>query len=78
MTDHILQQIVNKARAAKQGGFGSLSTGEKLAAALVLNRADWLAGMNYTLAEAIERVGADWLARIPEAARLLEHEDEAI
>jgi hypothetical protein len=77
MTDYVLQQIVTKARDAKRGGFGVLSTGEKLAAALVLNRADWLAGMNYTMAEAIERVGSDWLARIPEAARLLEYEDEA-
>ena len=77
MTDYILLQIVNKSRDAKNGGFGVLSTGEKLAAALVLNRADWLAGMDYTMAEAIERVGADWLARIPEAARLLENEDSA-
>lgn len=76
MTDHVLQQIVIKSRDAKRGGFGVLSTGEKLAAALVLNRADWLADMNYTMAEAIERVGADWLARIPEAARVLEYEDE--
>ncbi|WP_206630295.1 hypothetical protein, partial [Mesorhizobium sp. M5C.F.Ca.IN.020.32.2.1] len=53
-----------------------LSTGEKLAAALVLNRPDWLAEMNYTLAETIERVGPQWLALIPEAARVLEYEDE--
>lgn len=71
MSDWILDQIVSKARDAKAGGFGVLSTGEKLAAALVLNRADWLASMDYTMAEAIGRVGADWLARIPEAARML-------
>ena len=29
-----------------------------------------------TLAEAIERVGAEWLALIPQAARVLEHEAE--
>ncbi|MCC8942829.1 hypothetical protein H8A99_42085 [Bradyrhizobium sp. Arg68] len=74
MTDHVLIQIVSKARHAREGGFNVLSTGEKLAAALVLNRADWLASMNYTLAEAIERVGPGWLARIPEAARILESE----
>ncbi|MFT3761992.1 MAG: hypothetical protein QM761_05125 [Pseudoxanthomonas sp.] len=30
-----------------------LSTGEKLAVALVLKRPDWLASMDYTMAEAI-------------------------
>ncbi|WFU86390.1 hypothetical protein QA644_14805 [Rhizobium sp. CC1099] len=49
-----------------------------MAAALVLNRPDWLAEMNYTLAEAIERVGPQWLALIPEAARVLEYEDEHV
>lgn len=76
MSDHELRHIITKARDAKNGGFGVLSTGEKLAAALVLNRPDWLAEMNYTLAEAIERVGAEWLSLIPEAARMLEHEEE--
>lgn len=60
-----LQHIITKSRDAKRGCFGVLSTSEKLAAALVLNRADWLAEMPYTLAEAIERVGPKWLALIP-------------
>ncbi|RUV66769.1 hypothetical protein EOA50_30060, partial [Mesorhizobium sp. M1A.F.Ca.IN.020.30.1.1] len=51
MNDRALQHIIAKARDAKHGGFGVLSTGEKLAAALVLNRPDWLAEMNYTLTE---------------------------
>ena len=71
-----LNHIVAKSRHAAAGGFGVLSTGEKLAAALVLNRPDWLARMNYTLAEAIERVGADWLALIPQAARQIAEEAE--
>ncbi len=71
-----LDHIVRKSRDAKNGGFGVLSTGEKLTAALVLNRPDWLAAMRYTLAEAIERVGAEWLALIPQAARTLEYEAE--
>ena len=75
-TDYVLEQILDKSRAARDGHFGVLSTGEKLAAALVLNQHDWLAKMDYTMAEAIERVGGQWLARIPEAARLLEHEAE--
>lgn len=68
MTDHVLQQIIDKSRDAKHGGFGSLSTGEQLAAALVLNRADWLAAAGYTMAEAIDRLGPAWVERIPEAA----------
>lgn len=69
-----LDHIVAKSRHAAAGGLGVLSTSEALAAALVLNRPDWLARMNYTLAEAIERVGADWLALIPQAPRQLADE----
>lgn len=43
----------------------------------MLNRPDWLAEMNYTLTEAIERVGPEWLSLIPEAARALEYEERA-
>lgn len=75
-TDHVLDQILDKSRTALAGSFNVLSTGEKLAAALVLNRPAWLEKMDYTMAEAIERVGADWLARIPEAARVIAHEAE--
>lgn len=71
-----LDHIVAKSRHAAAGGFGVLSIGEKLAAALVLNRPDWLARMNYTLAEAVERVGAGWLALIPQAARQIADETE--
>lgn len=76
MTDHVLKQIIDTSRAAKRGHFGVLSTGEQLAAALVLNRADLLAEAGYTMAEAIDRVGPNWLARIPQAARELAYEDE--
>lgn len=69
-----LAQIVSKCRDARNGGFNVLSTGEKLAAALVLNRPEWLAEMNYTLADAIDRIGPQWLSLIPEAARVLENE----
>lgn len=75
MPDYVLQQIVSKAKFARDGGFNVLSKGEKLAVALALNREDWLADMNYTIAEAVERVGHEWMARVPEAARILEGED---
>lgn len=74
MKDYALEQIIDKARSAHFGHFGVLSTGEKLAAAMVLNRADLLEAAGYTMAEAIDRLGPDWLSRIPEAARVLMHE----
>jgi phenylpropionate dioxygenase-like ring-hydroxylating dioxygenase large terminal subunit len=71
-----LAQILAKTRDADAGGLGALSTGEALAAALVLNRPDWLAAMNYTIAEAIERVGPEWIRLIPAAAKQFNRESE--
>lgn len=42
MDNSELQHILAKARDAQRGGWGVQSPGEKLASALVLNRADWL------------------------------------
>lgn len=71
------EHMVGKARQAAQGGFDVLSTGEKLAAALILNRPDWLSTMGYTIAEALVRVGTEWVAMIPAAAKLL-NDTEAV
>jgi hypothetical protein len=70
--------LFSKSRDAKQGGLEAWtvqSTGEKVAVALVLNRADWLAEIGYTLPEAIERSGAEWVAVIPQVARELSEEE---
>jgi hypothetical protein len=75
MNDNVLKQIIDKSRAAKKGGWGVLSEGEKIAAALVLNRADVLADSGYTIADAIDRIGPIWLSRIPAAAREVASED---
>jgi len=73
-----LAHILAKARDAAAGGIGALSTGEALAAALVLNRPDWLATMEYSIAEAIERIGPDWARLVPAAARQFKQDsDEA-
>lgn len=40
-----------------------------------LNRADWLAEYDYTIAEAIERAGQEWVAMIPQVARQLAEEE---
>lgn len=76
MSDYILQQIIEKSRDARDNGYGVLSTGERIAAALVLNRADWLAEMGYSMALAIDRLGPEWLACVPAAARQLVYEGE--
>lgn len=42
--NHLMQKV----RDAASGGINAMSLGEALAAALVLNRSDWLAQMGYT------------------------------
>ena len=72
------EHLLRKARDAKRGGHDAWavqSTGEKVAVALVLNRADWLSEMQYTLSEAIDRSGQDWVSVIPQVARQLAEED---
>lgn len=69
--------LLNKARDAKRGGHRAWtvqSTGERVAVALVLNRADWLREMDYSIAEAMARSGTDWVALIPQVARQLADE----
>ena len=65
------EHLLRKSRGAKRGGHDAWtvqSTGEKVAVALVLNRADWLAEIDYTIPEAIDRSGAEWVAVIPQVA----------
>ncbi len=72
------EHLLRKSRDAKLGGreaWAAQSTGEKVAVAIVLNRADWLAQMEYTIAEAIDRSGPDWVAIVPQVARQLAEED---
>ncbi len=72
------EHLLRKSRDAKRGGHDAWtvqSTGEKVAVALVLNRADWLAEIDYTIAEAIDRSGGDWVAVIPQVARQLAEEE---
>ena len=72
------EHLLGKSREVKRGGHDAWSvqsTGEKVAVALVLNRADWLTNIAYTLPEAIERSGAEWVAMIPQVARQLAEEE---
>lgn len=71
------EHLLRKARDAKRGGhdaWGVQSTGEKVAVALVLNRPDWLAEIEYTIPEAIEHSGAEWISIISQVARQLAEE----
>jgi hypothetical protein len=68
------RHLLRKARDAAHGGepaWHVQSTGEKLAVAMVLNQPEWIASMGYSLPEAIDRVGLEWLAFIPDVARQL-------
>jgi hypothetical protein len=40
-----------------------------------VNRTDWLAEMEYTLPEAIERSGTEWVGLIPQIAKQLAEEE---
>ena len=71
-----LTQILGKTTDAANGGLGGVSTCEALVAALVLNRPDWLASLEYTIAEALERIGPDWARLGPAAARQFSRETE--
>jgi hypothetical protein len=72
------EHLLRKARDAKRGEYDAWavqSTGEKVAVALVLNRSDWLEAIQYTIAEAIERSGQEWVSMIPQVARQLAEEE---
>jgi hypothetical protein len=40
---------------------GVLSSSEQLAIAIILNREDWLSEWNYTMLEAVDRIGPEWM-----------------
>jgi hypothetical protein len=65
---------MRKVRDVRAGGHDAWrvqSTGEKLAVAVVLDRADWIVEMDYTLAEAIDRIGLAWMRSQSRNTRLL-------
>lgn len=73
-----LTHLLGKAHDAAASGPNGMSTGEQLAVALILNRPDWLAAQDFTIAEAMEKIGPGWLRLIPAVARQFHQErDEA-
>jgi hypothetical protein len=72
------EHLLRKSRDAKRGGrdaWAVQSAGERVAVALVLNRTEWLEEIQYTIAEAIEPSGTEWVAMIPQVARQLVEEE---
>lgn len=72
-----VERLIRYARTARAGDFGKLSTAEKLAAAFVLNRSDWIAALSVTLPQAIATVGKGYISAVPMAAKLLKDEELA-
>lgn len=62
MDRYHLDRLDDVARALideQDGGYGLLSVGERLYVALAANRADLLKPLGYTIAGALDRLGAD-------------------
>ena len=71
------KDLFRTARNARYRGDDAMtyqSTSQALGTALVLNRADWLAEMRYTIAEALDRIGPDWAQAIPAVERALRND----
>lgn len=85
MNGHQFLHLLGKVRDAAAGGkeaWSAQSTGEKVAVALALSRLDWLQSMGYTVPEAIDRAGPEWVSMIPQiedhsqrpAVKMVSHE----
>lgn len=69
MHSNLDTRLLAIAQRAAREGIGALSLGEALTAALVLDRNDWLHERGYSIADALDRIGTDWAARVPAVAR---------
>jgi len=77
MNDSEFRHLYRKAIDALSGGlkvWNCFTVQEQCAVAIVLNRADWLDLIGYTLVEAIERAGPVWVSLMPRVVRSLANE----
>jgi len=74
MHSNIDTRMLAIVQQAAHFGISGMSLGEALTAALVLDRGDWLRERGYSIAEALDRIGPDWAARLSEVARLFRDE----
>lgn len=56
-----LNELALKLAKGGEKGFGVLSTGEKCYVGLAANRIDLLKQHGYTITEALDRIGPDWI-----------------
>ncbi|MBN8728163.1 MAG: hypothetical protein J0H15_10760 [Xanthomonadales bacterium] len=70
--------LLHKAEGAKQrrGEAWAVSRGEELSVAMGLSQPDWITSMWYTLAEAVDRIGPEWMELVPRVECLLAIEDQ--
>lgn len=69
MTPILDTRMLDITQQAALSGISAMSLGEALTAALVLNRSDWLRECGYSIAEALDRIGPQWTARLSEVAK---------
>jgi len=69
MNSTIDTRMLDIAQQAALSGIGTMSLGEALTAALILNRSDWLRDCGYSIVEALDRIGPKWAARLSEVTR---------
>jgi hypothetical protein len=84
MDEKLVARLVEMALAVKEGEpIGALSTGEQIAVALILDRADLFPHSRmrsgtkvpgYTMLEAVDRLGLEWTVAALAAQRKLEGE----
>ncbi len=59
-----IDKIIETARSLKQTGTTAASTGERIAAAFVLNRLEYLPMRHSDVVEAWDRLGEDWQTHV--------------
>jgi hypothetical protein len=59
-----LDTIADRLRDGGEGGFWPLSTGERLYVTLAANRADLMEACDYTVVQALGRIGAEWITEL--------------
>jgi len=72
MNSSAFRHMLAKCREARDANWRELPTRERLAAALVLSRPDWLQAENRTIPEALSCIGPQWAALVPLVAGELE------
>lgn len=71
------EHLLEKAREGAAHGIVRMTLPDKLAVALLLNRHDWLTKLDFTMVQALERLGDKTMALLPDVVHALDCEREA-